>query len=142
MEVEIRDTGAIITADFSAVKDIYTIKSYLHSIFYNLLSNAIKYRLPAVPPTIGFQSHRVDGFVCVSVKDNGLGIDLARNGSKIFGLYKRFHGDAIPGKGIGLNLVKSHAESMGGRVAVESEINEGSLFSVYLPESHGKDASN
>lgn len=68
------------------------------------------------------------------VKDNGMGIDLEKNKEKIFGLYKRFHGNEIDGKGVGLHLVKTHAESLGGRVEVESKLNEGTEFKVYLPK--------
>ena len=81
-------------------------------------------------------SSKDDKFTCLSVKDNGMGIDLVKNSEKLFGLYKRFHGDVIPGKGVGLHLVKTHVESLGGRVGVESKINEGIEFKIYLPNSH------
>jgi len=65
-----------------------------------------------------------------------MGIDLVKNSEKLFGLYKRFHGNAIPGKGVGLHLVKTHAESLGGRVEVASEVNQGIEFKIYLPNGH------
>ncbi len=141
LEKEITESGATITWDFSEVTQVETIKSYLYSIVYNLVSNAIKYRLPDVPLVVKLRTTQNNEFVCLSVEDNGTGIDLQKNGAKIFGLYKRFNGDAIPGKGVGLNLVKSHAESLGGRVEVESKLNQGSIFKVYLPKSYGTPAS-
>ena len=54
-------------------------------------------------------------------------------GEKIFGLYSRFHGSKIEGKGIGLHLVKVQAESLGGSVEIESKVNQGSKFIVRLP---------
>jgi PAS domain S-box-containing protein len=138
LEADITQSNAIIASDFSQAKGISTIKSYLYSILYNLISNAIKYRQPDVPLRIAVKSTYDEKFICLSVKDNGRGIDLKKNATKIFGLYKRFHGDLIPGKGIGLNLVKTHAETLGGRVDIESEINKGTTFSVYIPNYNGK----
>ena len=57
-----------------------------------------------------------------------------KNTDKIFGLYKRFHSGTAEGKGMGLSLVKTQTESLGGRVEVESKIDEGSIFSIYLPK--------
>ena len=62
-----------------------------------------------------------------------MGIDTVKHAGKIFALYKRFHGDNIQGKGIGLNLVKVQAESLGGRAEVESIVNEGTEFKIFLP---------
>ena len=134
LDNEIKESRAVITFDFKAVRGAKTVSSYIYSMIYNLLSNAIKYRLPEVPSRIYFQTTQDEKFICLSVKDNGMGIDLSKNAGKIFGLYKRFHGDEIPGKGIGLHLVKTHAESLGGRVEVESKINEGIQFKIYLPK--------
>jgi signal transduction histidine kinase len=74
------------------------------------------------------------GEACISVQDNGLGIDLRYAQNKLFGLYQRFH-PMIEGKGMGLFLVKTEVEHLGGRVEVSSEVNVGTTFSVYLPEA-------
>ena len=131
----------MITSDFSQVSGLFAVKSYIYSIIYNLISNAIKYRLPGVPLQIHLQTTQGGKFICLLVRDNGMGVDLVKNGSKIFGLYKRFHGSTIPGKGMGLNLVKTHAESLGGHVEVESKVNEGAVFKVFILKEHGKGAS-
>ena len=62
-------------------------------------------------------------------KDNGIGIDLERNADKIFGLYQRFH-NYPDSKGLGLYLVKSQVETMGGTITVESEVNKGTTFTI------------
>jgi PAS domain S-box-containing protein len=134
LEDKIADSKATILTDFSAAPEIWSIKSYLHSILYNLILNSIKYRRPGVPPRIEVKSTQDEKFICLSVGDNGEGIDLVKNGGKVFGLYKRFHTGSVTGKGIGLNLVKTHVESLGGRVEIESELNVGSTFRVYLPK--------
>ncbi|MEO8150971.1 MAG: ATP-binding protein [Bacteroidia bacterium] len=139
---QITESKAAITSDFKNSERVLTVKSYLYSIMFNLLSNAIKYRLPGVPLNIHLQTERVADFICLSVKDNGMGIDLKKYGEKLFGLYKRFHGNAIEGKGIGLNLVKMQVDSLGGKVEVESNINHGSTFKVYFPIIQNGDDKN
>lgn len=134
LEKEIIGSQALIVADFKTPKEIISIKSYIHSILYNLISNAIKFRSPDKPLRIDIKTEQQGNYVILSIKDNGLGINLERNSDKIFGLYKRFHGADIQGKGMGLHMVKTEAESLGGRVEVESEVNEGTLFKVFLPK--------
>jgi signal transduction histidine kinase len=63
--------------------------------------------------------------------DNGLGIDLSKYQQSVFSLYKRFHLH-VEGKGLGLYLVKTQIEALGGRVEVKSEPNEGATFLVYF----------
>jgi signal transduction histidine kinase len=123
---------AEINIDFSKVSHIFTIRKYLNSILLNLLSNALKYKHPERCPLIEISSYIVDNFVLLQVKDNGLGIDLKKNGHKLFGFHKRFHSH-VEGKGIGLYLVKQQTEVMGGKVEVESQPEQGSIFKVYLP---------
>ena len=72
------------------------------------------------------------GYVCVIIQDNGLGIVLGQNRSQtIFELYKRMH-THTEGKGLGLYLVKEQLESMGGKIAVESQPGQGSQFRVFF----------
>jgi signal transduction histidine kinase len=138
LEDKIIDSKATILTDFSAAPEIWSIRSYIYSILYNLISNSIKYRKPEVPLQIEVKSSQDEKFICLSVKDNGEGIDLAKNGNKLFGLYKRFHTGSVTGKGIGLNLVKTHAESLGGHVDVNSHLNIGTTFRVYIPKHDDK----
>lgn len=134
LENQITESQANFVTDFTAVSEFVSIKSYIYSILYNLISNSIKYRKPDVPLRIEVKSSQDEKFICLSVKDNGEGIDLVKNGNKLFGLYKRFHTGSVTGKGIGLNLVKTHAESLGGRVEIESELTVGTTFRVYIPK--------
>jgi PAS domain S-box-containing protein len=114
----------------------YTLRShkaYLFSILYNLLSNAIKYRSPERPLQIQLQCVGTpEGGTCISCSDNGLGLNLHTAGKDLFRPYKRFHRD-IPGRGIGLYLVKTHIETLGGEIEVISSPNKGTRFLIYLP---------
>lgn len=135
LSIQIAEINASITSDFLNCPGITTVKSYCYSILFNLLSNAIKYRSPDRLLHVHFSTTSSKPYICLSVKDNGMGIDLIKNGDKIFALYKRFHGTKIPGKGIGLNLVKVQIESLGGRVEVESAPMVGTTFKIYFPDS-------
>lgn len=134
LEDQIKEANAEIVTNFKP-EGVKTVKGHLYSIMYNLMSNAIKYRSHERPLRIKVQAKQNDKFIVLSVKDNGSGIDLKRFGDKIFGLYKRFHGKEIDGKGIGLNLVKAQAEAIGGRVEVKSKVNLGTVFTIYIPKA-------
>jgi signal transduction histidine kinase len=128
----VTEAGATIETVFAQVKEVFTVRAYLHSIFYNLLSNAIKYRDPGRLLLVCVRSHQENGYVCITFSDNGLGIDLDRHQQSLFGLYKRFHLH-VEGKGLGLHLVKTQVEALNGSVAVESQEGKGSTFTVKLP---------
>ena len=113
-----------INTNFSNVDEIFTVKSYMYSIFYNLISNSIKYRKAEEPPVINITSKQKDKKTILCFKDNCLGIDLNLHKDKVFGLYKRFHMH-VEGKGMGLYMVKTQVESLGGRIAIKSEVNKG-----------------
>lgn len=121
-----------IATDFSAIKEMNTIKSYLHSIFLNLISNSVKYRQAGKTPRIEIKTEVYDKRVRIIFKDDGLGIDLDKHGDKIFGLYKRFSLNT-EGKGLGLFMVKTHIETLGGNIKVESKEGEGAKFTIELP---------
>lgn len=119
----------VFKTDFNAAEEIKTIKSYLYSIFYNLISNSIKFKRPNVKPVIEISSKSVDNKLEITYKDNGLGIDLAKKGDLVFGLYKRFH-THTEGKGVGLFMVKTQVEALGGSIAIKSEIDKGTEFTI------------
>nr|WP_278251853.1 PAS domain-containing protein [Sabulibacter ruber] len=106
----------------------------LRSIVYNLLSNAIKYCHPDRKPQIQVTCHREDGYLVLSVKDNGLGLSPAQQ-SKLFTMFRRFH-DHVEGSGVGLYMVKRIVDNAGGMIKVESQLGEGSTFQVFLRDGH------
>jgi PAS domain S-box-containing protein len=125
----IQDSKAIINVDFSAYDTIAFNKAYMKSIFLNLLSNAIKYAKLDQIPTITIQSKIVDGINQLIFSDQGQGFDMDKVKDKIFGLYEKFHNNQ-DSNGIGLYLVYNHVTNLGGRIAVESKINEGATFTI------------
>ena len=130
IEKMIENEKAVILWNFTEAEEIVTIKSYLHSIFFNLISNSLKYRQPTVPPMIKITSRKINGKIVLLFEDNGIGIDLSTVGEHVFGLYKRFHSDRAEGKGMGLYMVKTQIESMGGKISISSEVNAGTQFKI------------
>ncbi|MEZ0007661.1 CHASE3 domain sensor protein/two-component sensor histidine kinase [Flavobacterium sp. 28YEA47A] len=129
LQGEILKSGAIIKADFKEVAEIAYSRIYLESIFHNLISNALKYRALERTPEITIRSERKNNIVYLYVIDNGLGIDLTKNGHKIFGMNQIFHNHP-EAKGIGLFMTKTQIESMKGKISVASEVNIGTTFTV------------
>lgn len=117
----------IIKFNFEKVSFLNTNKSYLESILLNLLTNAIKYKSETRKLKIHITANQIDDNVILIFKDNGIGINLERNRDKIFGLYQRFH-DHPDSKGLGLYLVKSQVETMGGTINLESKVDVGTTF--------------
>lgn len=103
--------------------------AYLESILFNLISNAIRYchkdRKPQI--TISFDTASKS----LKIQDNGIGIDLKKNGEKLFGMYKTFNNNP-DSKGIGLFLVKNQVDAMGGTIEAESKLGEGTTFIIYF----------
>ena len=109
-------------------------RAYLYSIFYNLLSNAIKYRASGRPLRVDIACTRApQGRVSISFTDNGSGFDTFKAGSAVFQLYKRFHTNQR-GRGIGLFLVKTHVEALGGKIEVVSKVDSGTCFTIQLDQ--------
>jgi PAS domain S-box-containing protein len=105
--------------------------AYLESILYNLISNAIRYSHPERKAIIDLKWVTKDDKKTLQISDNGIGIDLIKNGNKIFGMYKTFSDDSTS-KGVGLFITKNQIEAMGGTITVESEPNIGSTFKIEI----------
>ena len=104
----------------------------------NLLSNALRFVRKGVPPVVRIYSERRKGFIRLWVEDNGLGIP-PENYEIIFGIFQRLeNGPEYPGTGIGLALVKSGIERMGGQVGLESDLGKGTRFWIELPAAGGE----
>lgn len=110
---------------------IKAVKAYLESILLNLFTNSIKYKHPDRNPVIEINAYAEGPYKILEFKDNGIGIDLKKYGTKIFGMYKTFHKHP-EAKGIGLFITKNQIEAMNGKIEVSSVVNEGTSFKVYF----------
>jgi PAS domain S-box-containing protein len=118
-----------VDINFENVPSILINKSYIESILLNLLTNSFKYKSENKGLAITIQANQIKDDVVIKFTDNGIGIDLKRNKDKVFGLYQRFH-DYPDSKGLGLYLVKSQIEAMGGNISIQSEVNIGTTFTL------------
>lgn len=128
-EGQIALSNAVIRLDVEEAPFINFPTKYFSSVLHNLISNALKYRSPERLPEILVQTNKIDNQIILSVKDNGLGIDLEKHKNDLFKIRKvfHFHPDA---KGFGLYITKTQVETMGGKLWVESQLGKGSTFFV------------
>ena len=128
LQGEIIQTGAVIQSEFQAPSLQYS-KTHLESVFQNIISNAIKYRSTIRILEIFVRTIKIDGAIELRISDNGLGIDMTLHGDKLFGLHKTFH-EHKDARGVGLFLVKTQIEALGGSIHAESEVDKGTTFII------------
>jgi signal transduction histidine kinase len=109
-------------------------RQLLRNVLFNLLSNAIKFSPEGA--VIDVHVSVSDEEIVIAVKDQGIGISDA-DMKNLFGRF--FRGEnavAIPGTGLGLNIVAKYLELMQGSISCKSELNVGSTFYIYLPKTN------
>jgi signal transduction histidine kinase len=126
--------GLEITA-YSApnLPKLYIDIDRIGQVFDNLVSNAIKFS-PA-GSKIHITAEEDQGMVKFSIQDNGIGIPPQKL-KKIFDRFYQVDGSTTrrySGAGLGLAIIKQIIEVHGGRIAVESVLNEGTTFIFWLP---------
>ncbi|MEM8898781.1 MAG: ATP-binding protein [Bacteroidota bacterium] len=129
MGEQLTEAGTQVDIEIDEQVELFLPKSYLHSILHQLISNSIKYRSPNRPLMLKFQTKYEGEFVKLLVLDNGIGLDHERYRNRIFGLYQRFH-EHIEGKGLGLFLVKTQVEILGGKIDFDSEVDKGTTVTI------------
>ncbi len=148
-KIDIRDTIQSVvgvvktpTSDFEIkvnldlkIQNLMLPKHAFLSIILNLITNSIKFKATNKNLIISIQAFDEGDNSVLKFSDNGIGIDLLKNRQKIFSLYQRLNLD-IEGKGIGLFIIKSHMDTLNGRIEVESTLGIGTTFTLYFPKPH------
>lgn len=134
LAAQLQESKAVIKVEIG-VSEVTFARRKLRSILYNLVSNAIKYAAADRVPQILIKSTEQDGYMVISVSDNGIGID-EQHQRFIFEKYNRV-AHTVEGNGVGLYLVKHTLENAGGKITVSSLPGKGSVFSVFLPLAEG-----
>ncbi len=117
---------------YKDLPEVYSDESMFTRLLTNLVSNSIKYRKEE-NPWVKISAQKNNSEWIFSVEDNGIGME-EQYFDKIFILFKRLHGKSeYPGTGIGLAIVKRIIEKLGGRIWLESKINEGTTFHFTIP---------
>ena len=123
--------GAQLTVEVPADLVASFSPGNLRSAIYNLLSNAVKYRAPDRVAQVRVHAARTGPRVVLTVKDNGLGISKVQQ-RQLFGLFQRLH-THVEGTGVGLYITKRLVENGGGTIAVESQVDVGTTFTLTFP---------
>lgn len=106
----------------------------LRQLLLNLTDNAIKYTPEGGAITLSLTNE--EGWVRIAVRDTGIGIHPS-NQERIFERFYRTdkaRSREMGGSGLGLSIVQWLAQAHNGRVTVESEVQQGSTFTLWLPE--------
>ena len=145
-EIEIEKTGAVFEVEY--LPSICAVPSLMRQLFYNLISNALKFRKSSVVPLIRITAEKISkhderfaafvyaqgNYYRITVSDNGIGFD-PKHAEEIFVVFKRLHSyHEFKGTGVGLSICKKIVQNHNGFIMAESKINEGSTFTIALPE--------
>lgn len=145
LEMKIQDVDAEIT--LKPMPTIIALPTQMHQLFQNLISNALKFIKLGRKPIISIEASVVSSEEMKSIKfnfgknkyykiivsDNGIGFDTEYS-EKIFLIFQRLHGRSeFEGTGLGLAITKKIIDNHQGLILVESKVDKGSKFIVYLP---------
>ena len=111
---------------------IFTDEVKLSKILNNLLENALKYTDKGY---ISFGYKKVEGTIEIFVRDTGIGIKKEHQ-RKIFERFSRIEeafSTKTSGLGLGLSIAKENAEIIDGKISLNSQVGEGSVFTVTIP---------
>lgn len=113
--------------------NFYTEEKLFQSVMQNLIENSIKYRKPNISDAVTKVSVRKykDG-IKIKVKDNGLGMDKDLQ-KRAFDMFYRGH-NHTEGSGLGMFIVKTHVEKLGGEIGIKSTPQMGTEVWLYLPD--------
>jgi PAS domain S-box-containing protein len=116
--------------DIRVKKEFYSNEAAIHSIIYNLVNNAVSYR-SSNQPFVAVTIQDTDSNILISVKDNGAGI-APEFQEQIFNMFFKANNKS-KGSGLGLYIVKTIVEKLGGVIELQSEVRKGTEFRIRLP---------
>ncbi len=151
LETRIETTNG--TIEIGELATIDADPTQMRQLLQNLIGNALKFNRPGVPPIVkiggqichNFAADKVEpagATYCLTVEDNGIGFE-DKYVEKIFKVFQRLHGRSeYEGTGIGLSVCRKIAERHGGSITATSVPNEGTTFTVILPDKQQVNLSN
>ncbi|MBM3415707.1 MAG: PAS domain S-box protein [Bacteroidetes bacterium] len=114
--------------------DVVTDKKLVKNILFNLISNATKFS--AEGAVIGLKSEVKPGSFSIGVKDEGIGISEKDQEHLFSSFFRAANALNIQGTGLGLHLVKRYVDLLGGTINLHSELNKGTLVTIFIPVNH------
>lgn len=133
--LQVANSGGTLETRFEAFNPFVNVdEMHFTNIIYNLLDNAVKYRREDVPIHLEVATWNQGSNLCISIQDNGIGIQK-ENLRHIFDKFYRVHtGDQhnVKGFGLGLAYVKKMVDLLHGSIKVSSELGVGTKFTITL----------
>ena len=133
-KLKVEDFGGSLQLDLcSESLMFFADETHWENLINNLLDNALKYKRET--PVIKVSSKKEKENIIIAIEDNGIGIDK-KNIPHLFDKFYRVEKGNIhnvKGFGLGLSYVKKIVELYHGEIKVESQLNKGSIFTIYLP---------
>jgi light-regulated signal transduction histidine kinase (bacteriophytochrome) len=138
LEVRIQETKGVVNIMNLPVVEADRMQMY--QLFLNLIGNALKFHREGIPPVVNLDCTRKEnGFLEISVEDNGIGIK-AEHVDKIFKPFERLHGrSTYEGTGIGLTICNRIVMRHGGEITVKRQSKNGITFHIILSENNKKE---
>ncbi len=125
-----RADGTVVFSDLPTIRGEEPL---LQALFTNLISNSVKFRTPDEPVRVEISARRIDEGWEIRCRDNGIGIE-PEYADKVFVIFQRLHSkDSYPGTGIGLAVAKRIVEYHGGRIWIDTSVDQGAVIRVALP---------
>ncbi|MCH7403643.1 hybrid sensor histidine kinase/response regulator [Belliella kenyensis] len=127
---KLEDVNLIV--EIQQEEDFYSDDAKIRVILNNLFSNAYKFqKVDAKDKFINLQVTVKDGRALIRIEDNGIGIDQKYH-TEVYNLFHRATQRNV-GSGLGLYMVKESVIQMGGKIELNSELDEGTVFTIMLP---------
>jgi PAS domain S-box-containing protein len=124
--------GILFMVEGKAPVDFYSDRTRVFTIINNLLTNAVKYQRPeSMEKKVCFEFFVEEETATIRVRDNGEGIPNEKFDS-IFNMFYRLSNQSV-GSGLGLYICKEMVQRLGGSIHVESKVQEGTTFTITLP---------
>ncbi|MBF2026316.1 MAG: response regulator [Oscillatoriales cyanobacterium C42_A2020_001] len=135
VEIQYQEISPLIQFNVSGINALtepfyHLDAKLLHHILTNLLSNAIKYSPPGSPIQFDLIGDRET--LTFRIQDRGIGISQVDQSRLFQSFHRGSNVKQIPGTGLGLAIVQQCVASHGGTIHVESEVGQGSIFTVIL----------
>lgn len=130
---KVKGTSATIIVD--KIPKLFGDPDQIAILFEELLKNSLSFVSPDTVPNIHISGEETDTHILCKVKDNGIGVGLKFR-EKIFELFKRdVDKEVYPGQGVGLTIAAKILERHNGKIWIEDNVPNGSVFHVTLPKA-------
>lgn len=132
-EVQEANPGRRTELKMDPLPSVMGDRALIKQVLKNILENTYKFTRAREVARIEAGGFIRNGEIVYSIRDNGIGFDMAQH-DKLFGVFQRLHGpDEYEGTGIGLSIVQRIVQRHGGRVWAEGEVDRGAAFFFTLP---------